>query len=350
MMTPKDFQKLCKTGGLCGAYLFFGEEEYLKNHCLHLARASLFGPDEDDPFNRVVISAEGARDAGFLNALTEQLSSLPMFGEKKLIELHGVNYGKLPPADLNALLSLLREQKDSQDSLLILYAESGEFDAGELPRRPSALFRSFDAAVVTLHFAHAAPAALNAWVIRRFSASGVSCTQSCAEALIGYCSEDLSTLACETEKLICYTLAANRTQVDPRDIETVCCGKSIDGAFEFTDALMRGDGVSAQRLLSHMKAARQAPESILGGVVSTLTNMFTVKLLRDEGTSCDEIARKTGLHEMRVKRLDLAVKSKKLARIESAMKLCMDADLEIKSTALDSYTVLDRLVVRLCRV
>ena len=160
-MTPKDFQKLCKSGGLCGAYLFFGEEEYLKNRCLRLARASIFGESEDDPFNRVKICCETDRDTSFLESLAGEVYSLPMFGEKKLIELHGVNYNKLSDEDLGRLTALLREQKESVDSALILYAENDEFDAGQLPKRPSALYKSFEGAVDIVSFPYETPASLN---------------------------------------------------------------------------------------------------------------------------------------------------------------------------------------------
>ena len=349
-MTSKDFQKLCKSGDLHGAYLFFGEEEYVKNRCLHMARAAIFGESEDDPFNRVMICCETERDTSFLETLAGEVYSLPMFGEKKLIELHGVNYNKLGDDDLDRLLALLREQKQSEDSALILYAENAEFDAGQLPKKPSALFKSFDAVIPTVSFFYETPAALNGWVIRHFAASGVTCSSFTAAKIIDYCSKDMFSLANETDKLICFTLAAGKNTVDESDIERVCCGKSIDGSFAFTDALMRGDGTAATRLLSHMKADRERPESILGGVIDTLGNMYTVKLLRDEGLTLDEIKQKTGLHEYRVKNYAAAVLNKKTARLEGALRLCMEADMKIKVSSLDDYTVLDRLVVRLCRV
>ena len=75
-----------------------------------------------------------------------------------------------------------------------------------------------------------------------------------------------------------------------------------------------------------------------------------LQLLRDEGLTPEEIKNKTGLHEFRVKTYAAAVQNKKTSRLEGALRLCMEADMQIKVSSLDDYTVLDRLVVRLCRV
>ena len=346
-MTSKEFLKECRSGALRGVYLFIGDEEYMKNHCLHAARKALFGDEEDDPFNRTVLSGE---NDDFLFDLAEQTAAMPMFAEKRMIELHAVNYPKLSRSDLDMLIPTLEELKDSEDTVLILYAEKDEFDAGQLPKRPSALYKSFEPVSKAVIFDYEPPYALAQWVCRHFAAAGVECSPDTAEKLVAYCSRDMYTLAGEAEKLICYTLSAGRKTADPRDIETVCCGKSIDGAFDFTNALMRGDAANASRLLTRMKEKRVKSENILGGVIDTLSGMYAVKVLRDEGLSQDEIASKLALNPYRVKNFDLASKNKKVTRLEGALKLCMEADLKIKSSPIDDYTVLDRLVVRLCRV
>ena len=83
--------------------------------------------------------------------------------------------------------------------------------------------------------------------------------------------------------------------------------------------------------------------------MDTLSGMYTVKLLTAQGLSKEEIASKTGMHSFRVKKFFDATVGKSAQRLAKALELCLSADLQIKSS-LDSYTVLDRLVLRLCRV
>ena len=102
-MTPKELQKLCKTQQPSGAFLFFGPEEYMKSRCLALLKQSVLGK-EDDPFNHLKISAE---HPDWQERLADAVTSLPMFAEKKLVELHSVNYNRLSSSDSEQLLGLL---------------------------------------------------------------------------------------------------------------------------------------------------------------------------------------------------------------------------------------------------
>lgn len=345
-MTPKELQKLCKSGTVKGGFLFFGEEEYMKSRCLQMVKNAVVG-EGDDPFNHVRISAEAP---GFLERLTDQVCSLPMFAEKKLVELHSVNYNRLSSADSEELFALLSALDEYEECVLVLYAVPGEFDEGRLPKAPSPLYKKLSALVQCVQFEHETPASLNNWVCRHFSAHGVFCPAHIASELIAYCSEDMFTLSSEIEKLAFYTLAKEKKEVDPADIPLVCCGNSIDGAFAFTDALLGGKSEEAARLLSRMKLKKERPENILGGVVDTLSGMYLCRSLLQEGLSKEEISKKTGLHAFRVDKFLKATAGKSAKRLSRALELCMDADLKIKSSPLNDYTVLDRLVMRLCRI
>ena len=345
-MNAKDFQKLCKSKNLRGGYLFFGEEDYLKNRCLAAAAQSLFG-EEDDPFNHIVISGE---NADWSDALAEQLLSLPMFAEKKLVELVSLDYTRLGQKGVEQLCKLLDGVKDQEEIVLILSAGSDEFDAGRLPKRPSPEYKALSAVLEPVQFAYESAYSLCSWVVRHFAARGLSCDNRTAAQLIDFCSQDMYILSQEIAKLAAYTQFEGRKEVAAADIEKVCCGHNIEGAFDFTDALMGGRSEQAARLLAAMKARREKPELILTGVIDTLSGMYTVKTLLDEGLRDGDIAAKTGYHAFRVEKFRKAVAGKSAARLEKALDLCMDADLKIKSSQINSYTVLDRLVLRLCRV
>ena len=345
-MTPKELQKACKSGAVKGGYLFFGPEEYMKSRCLELLKKAVVG-EGDDPFNHVKVSAE---NSGWMDTLIEQVSSLPMFAEKKLVELHSVNYNRLSSSDSEELFALLSSLPDYEECVLVLYAVTGEFDEGRLPKAPSALYKKFAGLLTPVFFDRESAAGLNSWVCRHFAAMKVFCPSETAAELIAYCSEDMYALAGEIEKLACYTLSKGSDQIDPADIPYICCGKSIDGAFAFTDALLAGKSSKAAKLLSDMKLKRERPETILGGVVDTLSGMYTCKCLSEAGLTKEEIGSKTGLHTFRVDRFLKATAGKSTARLEKALALCMDADMKIKASPINDYTVLDRLVMRLCRV
>ncbi len=344
-MTPKEFQKICKTGKAQGGYLFFGEEDYLKIRCLSLLRTSLF--KEEDLFNHVKISAQSG---DWFEATADQIFSLPVFAEKKLVELHSLNCRKLEGETLDRFAELLRELPEHSECVFVLYTAPEEFDPGKLPKTPSAVYKKLSAALTPVRFSYETPAGLNAWICRHFAARGLSCTPAVAAQLLDFASKDMFTLSAEIEKLADYTLQKGENSVDPADIEYVCCGRSIDGAFDFTDALLRGKSGQALKLLSAMEARRERPENILGGVVDTVSWMYAVKRLTEAGVRREEISAKTGLHPFRVERFCEAAAEKSGERLEKALELLTEADLKIKFSSVDSYTVLDRLVMRLCRL
>lgn len=345
-MTPKELQKILKTGFVSGGYLFFGEEEYLKRRYLEMLRKVVTG-EEEDPLNHVKIEADRG---DFLEKLENEICSLPMFAEKKLVELHSLCYSSLSPGQAEQLAELCAVLKDHEECVLVLYASNDEFDGGRLPKAPSPIYKKLSPLLTPVEFRYESTAGLCGWVCKHFSGQGLICSPMTATALIDFCSRDMYTLSEEIKKLGCYTLSKGKKEVDPGDIPYVCCGKSIDGAFDFTDALLAGAGAKAIRLLSGMKARRERPENILGGVVDTLTGMFSVKAMTESGMRKEEISAVTGLHLFRVEKFREAASGKSLTRLKKALELCMEADMKIKSSGINNYTVLDRLVARLCRL
>ena len=62
--------------GLCGAYLFYGDEEYLKNFYLSAARRHTSGEDGDDGLNSYKIRAEAGDFR--LGELCDAVMSVPI--------------------------------------------------------------------------------------------------------------------------------------------------------------------------------------------------------------------------------------------------------------------------------
>ena len=89
ILDSKKFRVRAK-GELFGGYLFYGEEEYLKRNSLSEARKSVF-PDGPDSFNHIRLDAENFS----IEALENAIMALPVFAEKKLIEIHSLNLSSM---------------------------------------------------------------------------------------------------------------------------------------------------------------------------------------------------------------------------------------------------------------
>ena len=126
-MTVTELSKKLKTDPH-GVYLFYGEEEYLKRRSLEQIRDAI----PDDGFNHVRIS-------GDLQALSEELDGLALFGGDRLIELWDTDFSKVGGEQLEALCEVLGAAEDT----VILYTHPDEFPAGTAYQRPLSRFSIF---------------------------------------------------------------------------------------------------------------------------------------------------------------------------------------------------------------
>jgi len=330
-----------------GSYLFFGDEEYTKLSCLSRLRVSLFGEAADDPFNHHKIVCT---ESGWEERLTNAIDTLPVFAEKKLVELHSLSFPSLSDAQLSALISLFAQANDGGDTVLAVYTLSEEINVGRLPKAPSALYKKLTAVLNPVQCDRQTPGRLTGWVGRHFTAEGVTASAMVCQEIVEKCGTDMFTLSNEIKKLAFYTLSKDEKAVSLQDIDLVCCVSKESGAFDFTNAILDGNAPRALELLIDMRQRKEKPEIVLAGIIDTLANLYTVKRLIEAGKKPMEMSADTGLHEYRVKLYSQSASGKSSKRLQKALTLCSEADQKIKSTSLDNYTVLEILILRLSRM
>ena len=345
-MTANDFLKTALANP-AGCYLFFGEEEYTKLSCLTRLRSAMFGETGDDPFNRHKIVCS---ELGWEERLLSALDGLPVFADKKLVELHSLPFGSLSETQLSELLTLFEGAKNEGDTVLVVYALAEELNVGRLPKAPSALYKKLSTVLEPVHCERQTPGRLAGWVGRHFAAEGVTASALVCQELVENCGSDMFVLANEVQKLASYTLAKGETAVNFDDISLVCCTSKESGAFDFTNAILEGNAPRALELLTDMRRRKEKPEIVLAGIIETLANLYLVKRMTEAGKKPAEIAAETGLHEYRVKLFVQSSAGKGAKRLQKALELCTESDEKIKNTSLENYTVLEILVLRLCRV
>ena len=328
-----------------GVFLLFGEEEYTKLSCLTKLRQAMF-EGGDDPFNHHKILCT---ESGWEEKLLDAVDSLPVFAEKKLVELHSLPFGTLPETQINEMLELFATAKKEGDTVLVVYALGEELNIGN-PKKPSAIFKKLTSVLEPIQCERQTPGRLASWVGRHFAAEGVVADAMVCQEMVERCGTDMFFLANEVQKLAYFTLAKGEKKVNVGDISLVCCMGNDSGTFDFTNAILEGNAPRALELLTDMRRKKEKPEIVLAGILDLLTSLYLVKRLSEGGKKPAEIASATGLHEYRVKLYSQSVANKNALRLQKALTLCTEADRKIKSTSLDNYTLLEILVLRLCRL
>lgn len=349
IITGADFRRQQKRPA-SGAYLFFGEEEYTKRHCLETLRAQLCPDKQTAVFNHIRLS--GA-DADFtFSALTDAYAALPFFGGDKLTEVHDISFSALREGEIKDLLAVLQGLctygGDGSDvrNVLVIYCLPDELEGGQ-PNRPTALLKKLSQTVQAVRFDRESSAHLMSWAGRHFTAAGILASPEICRSLIDRCGHSMFTIDNEIQKLSCYLHQNGRDRVTEADLETVSPRSAEIGAFDFANALMNCDPDGAYTVYADMKNRRERPELILGTVISTYDTLYRMKTAAECNRTPQEIAALFKLNETRVKIYLRACRNFSLSFLTRAVRACHDADIKIKTSALEPYAVIETLLANL---
>ncbi len=340
-MTPTEFGKLIKNN-IHGVFLFYGDEQYLKHHYINLTRKTVC----PDGTNVTVFSGEDFELQDICRNLYETASMPSMDMSMRFIILSDIEWKKISEDNLAFLEDTLEDISSFDDCVVIIDTRPDSFDAGT-SKKPSKLLLRLEKVSKTVHFEKEQPARLANWIQKHFSAFNVNADIDICNTIIKHCGRDMTTLNHEITKLSAYVLSHGKNTVTSEDIHEVSvAAKEID-TFDFSNAILNGDVDRAIFILSDMKQRKEAPELILGSVAKVYSDLYTVKTLMESGILKTELAKKIGMHEYKAGIYMQRAKSLSKNGLKKAISLCREADVKIKNSPLDNYTVLDMLVIRL---
>ena len=333
------FRKQLKKG-LSGAYLFFGEEDYLKSFSLKSARSLIC----DDPsfaiFNDIQIDPLDYTPEALVNALMP----LPMMSEKKIVSINGLAISDIKGSALDELVEAISAIEEYDYNVLIISVPAGLIDEGNLPKKPSSTLTALSEVMTPVHFDTISGSRLLSWVQKHLEHNGVSASAAVCNTLIEKCGKSMYALSNETEKLAFYVLQNGRSEVEENDVENVVCSVITSEAYALANAILDNRGADALEALNVMKFERIDPVLVLSEVSRTICDLFAVKVLQEEGQPASEMARvipRTSEYKARIYANAAATKSR--ASFERALRLCAEADLALKLSP-QGYSAIERLI------
>lgn len=335
------FRKQLKKG-LEGAYLFFGDEDYLKSFSLKSARTLIC----DDPsfaiFNDIQIDPLDYTP----NALVNALMPMPMMGEKKIVTINGLALSSIKGADFDELIEAISTIKEYDYNVLIISAPAGLFDEGSLPKAPSKQLLALSEVMTPVHFEAISGTRLVTWVGKHLEHNGATASPRVCELLIDKCGKSMFTLSGETEKLAFYVLQNGRREVTADDVESVACSVLTADAYALANAILDGRYADAIGALNVMKFKRIDPIFVLPEVSRVICDLFTIKILQDDGKSLGDVSRILRMNEYKLKLYAASTASKSRESFERALLLCSEADLNLKNAS-NGYAAIERLICSL---
>ena len=328
--------------GASGGYLFCGEEAYLLRHSLAALKKSLFGDTGDEAFNHVKIdAADGEPD------LDGEICQLPVFADKRLVEVWGLDLAHMKADDLRALCGSLALLEENPQTVLVICCSEYELDTSGLPKKPSKQITQLAGFVTPVVFSRETPSALAKWASAHFAHEKIAADNAAVRALIDRVGCDMYTLSGEIAKLCAYAASTGKNAVTAEDVETMCPDVAQIGAFDFSNAVLEGNFRRAMYILSDMKSRREEPVVILAEILRGYARIESVYALTSDGLSTSETAKKLKMSEYPVRKHAEAASRLGPDRISRAIELCTEADHKMKFSSIDRFVIISRLLAEL---
>lgn len=343
-MTDTEFKRIL-TPKLRGAFLFAGEEDYLRHFYLEETRKKLLEPG--DTFNHSILKGPEA-----LGKLSDVLSQIPMFADVRLTEVHDVVFQDFKEEQLEPVLAAGEQAKQQGDCVLILFTSPSELKTetqkkNEPQKKNDAskkipVFDRLSAVYMPVLFEKVTPGKLSAWAGRHFAGERIIAEPMQLDAIISRCGTSMTTLAGEIEKLCCYIHAQGRDRLTDEDIRLVSCENPELSAFALSNAVQDRRCADAFTALADMKAKHVEVPLALSGITRTCSELESVSELMERGLGNGEIAHMCGMHPTKVSILMRAVNNWGKERIRRAVCICADADRQVKRSL--GYDAVERLL------
>lgn len=335
-MTVAELKNKIKSGNIGGAYIFAGEEDYLKKHYLSEI-ANICCPDEAfSLFNRVTFDGADID----LAEISEAIQAPPMMSDAKLIEWKYPDLDKMKESDKKTLIGIAETLKDYPYITLVLFSDIDGFDPGTV-KRPSKNAKTFSKAFELINFEKSTDAQLIGWLRRHFEAEGIGCDPDTLSALIFRSGHSMSTLSGEVKKLSAYAKANTLPAITKKEVDFVASPTLECDAFALSGAITDKNRDKAFLALSDMMMRRVEAGAVLATLARSFGELVTVALLLDEGNDAKDIEGILGWNQYKIKICINSAKKWGTARLSAATARLRELDAESKSGGISGYKAVE---------
>ncbi|MBQ9070119.1 MAG: DNA polymerase III subunit delta [Clostridia bacterium] len=338
-MTVSELKNKIKSGDVGGAYVFSGEEDYLKKHYLS-EFASVCCPDEAfGLFNRVIFDGADIDMA----EIAEAIKSPPMMSDFKLIEWKYPDLEHMKESDKKLLEEIALSLKDYPYITLVLFADIDGFNPGT-QKRPSKLASRLAKSFNVINFEKSTDAQLIGWLRRHFDAEKIAVDNKTLSALIFRSGHSMEILSNEVKKLSAYAKANTIGAITEKEVDFVASATLECDAFALSGAITDKNREKAFVALRDMMMRRIEPSAVLATLSRSFGELVTVALLLDEGMDAKDIENALGWNQYKIKICINSAKKWGLAKLSLATARLRELDAESKSGGISGYKTLEMFI------
>lgn len=315
-------------------YLFYGEEEFLKNKYVNDIRDCIPANGFED-FNHLYFSGHNIPIAEYDDAW----ESFPMMAEKRFIYIKDSQIFRTTdsglfkkPDDEKKQFWLDKLSNPPQDTVVI-------FDESAVDKR-SVIYKALTKNGTAVEFKYQSEADLVTYTLGRALKAHKKMQKDVAAYFVSLLDEGLLNLNNELEKLFLYCdEEITRTAVD----KVVSKGLNIQ-VFELTDGIIDHNGKKAMSILTDLKNSGERAFPILYLILSNAQKLLKAKIY--SGLPNTELAKKLGVGPYFVGKYIKSAQGFSEAMLREMVTRIPEIDMEIKEGIVDEWTALEQYVAK----
>lgn len=327
-----------------GVYVFFGDEDYLKDIYLERIKKAVMTAEGFDVFNYFAVSLSDER-AG-CEKLADALFASPVMQEKTLVTVRDLSLASGKSAVLDAICEMLAKKSD--DCVVVLIFRSDELVSDYNLERSSA-YKKLSSAGKLVKFDLLSDAKLFAWIKTLLAESKITISGEAAAVLTDMCSRRMLAVSAECAKLSAYCRVNPEIgEITPALVRQICTQNAKDEVpFEMSNAAAKWNLREMLTAFSSCRDRREEPITVTASLGKIYTDMLKMKTALLAGHTSSSAAKALGMNEYRARLVADSVQRVPLEVIESAVLLTYRTDVALKSTVTDKWVLLDELAAQI---
>lgn len=258
------------------AYLFFGEEGFLRDKALQNLKAAFLPQGEDDFSFRSFHFPDAEVDG-----VIDELGTLSFFGQHKLIVLN--DFDSLKDKDAVRVVEALPKQFDGTSVVFL---------CTKVDRRKN-YFKFLIDKTVALEFKPLFDNQVGGWIRSLSLEKGKEIHAEAIASLHRRVGSHLGELDLELRKLS--EFVGDRSQIELEDVETVVDSSKAQSIFELTDSIGRKDTFQSLAILKGLVSQGQSEVGVVSLIARHLRILLTAKAGMARDFSDSELAQACGV-------------------------------------------------------
>ncbi len=334
---------------ISGAFVFFGDEDYMKEHYLGKIRKKVLTAEGLEAFNHFIISFSAASSLSadeLFARLSDAVDAFPMMQEQKLVEIRDLSLTQISPKNFETLINILTRASTLADTVTVLNLRENEFVV-DYKTEQSTTYKKLAAAAKAVRFDAYPPERLATWEKKYFAARNMFIAQDAAMILADMCACRMFTINSEFAKLEAYAEALGKNTITADDVRAVCAISERDEApFALSNAAEKWNIKEVLSAVADLRDLKKEPIAILARFSGLFEDMLLAKTARDAGKTAAELAKILKTRETRAARLMSGVSQVPLSKLEECIDEAYRTDLALKSTPTDPWVVMETFIAK----